>query len=198
MTMAIPAKQRWIVYAIAFVLALAAVSWAGGQDRADSRNAGAQSPPPERPARDAAADHAQADAIPEVRLDQLGKRAMQAPAGDPFQPQSWDPPVERTIKRALPPPRPQAPALPFAYLGKMMDGETMTVFLAKQDRNYIVRAGDTLDGDYRVAKVDNDGLELVYLPLGVKQTLQFGATPAAAPSAKPRKPQSNDDDDEDE
>ena len=194
--MAIPAKQRWIVYAITFAFALMAVRWAGGQDRTDSRNASAQSPRPERAARDTAADRA--DALPEVRLDQLGKRAMQAPAGDPFQAQSWDPPVERTIKRALPPPRPQAPALPFAYLGKMMDGDTMTVFLAKQDRNYIVRAGDTLDGDYRVAKVDDDGLELVYLPLGVKQTLQFGATPAAAPSAKAQKPRSNDDDDEDD
>jgi len=195
--MAIPAKQRWIVYVIAFALALLAVRWAGGQDRADSRNAGAQSPRPERPARDTAADNAKAEALPEVRLDQLGKRPTLAPAGDPFQPRSWDPPVERTVKRALPPPRPQAPALPFAYLGKMMDGDTMTVFLAKQDRNYIVRAGDTLDGDYRVAKVDNDGLELVYLPLGVTQTLQFGAT-AAAPSAKAQKPRSNDDDDEDD
>jgi len=195
--MAVPAKQRWIVYVIAFALALLAVRWAGGQDRADSRNAGAQSPRPERPARDTAADNAKAEALPEVRLDQLGKRPTLAPAGDPFQPRSWDPPVERTVKRALPPPRPQAPALPFAYLGKMMDGDTMTVFLAKQDRNYIVRAGDTLDGDYRVAKVDNDGLELVYLPLGVTQTLQFGAT-AAAPSAKAQKPRSNDDDDEDD
>ena len=195
--MAIPAKQRWIVYVIAFALALLAVRWAGGQDRADSRNAGAQSPRPERPARDTAADNAKAEVLPEVRLDQLGKRPTLAPAGDPFQPRSWDPPVERTVKRALPPPRPQAPALPFAYLGKMMDGDTMTVFLAKQDRNYIVRAGDTLDGDYRVAKVDNDGLELVYLPLGVTQTLQFGAT-AAAPSAKAQKPRSNDDDDEDD
>ena len=195
--MAVPAKQRWIVYVIAFALALLAVRWAGGQDRADSRNAGAQSPRPERPARDTAADNAKAEALPEVRLDQLGKRPTLAPAGDPFQPRSWDPPVERTVKRALPPPRPQAPALPFAYLGKMMDGDTMTVFLAKQDRNYIVRAGDTLDGDYRVAKVDNDGLELVYLPLGVTQTLQFGTTPAA-PSAKAQKPRSNDDDDEDD
>jgi len=195
--MTVPAKQRWIVYVIAFALALLAVRWAGGQDRADSRNAGAQSPRPERPARDTAADNAKAEALPEVRLDQLGKRPTLAPAGDPFQPRSWDPPVERTVKRALPPPRPQAPALPFAYLGKMMDGDTMTVFLAKQDRNYIVRAGDTLDGDYRVAKVDNDGLELVYLPLGVTQTLQFGAT-AAAPSAKAQKPRSNDDDDEDD
>jgi hypothetical protein len=198
MTMAIPAKQRWIVYAVAFALALVAVRWAGGQDRADPRNAGAQSPRPERPARDTAADHARVEATPEVRLDQLGKRAMPAPTGDPFQPQSWDPPVERTVKRVVPPPRPQAPALPFAYLGKMVDGETTIVFLAKQERNYAVRAGDTLDGDYHVAKVDNDGLELVYLPLGVKQTLQFGAT--AAPSAnpqKPQKPQSNDDDDDD-
>jgi len=196
MTMAIPAKQRWIVYVTAFALALVAVRWAVGQDRTDSRNASAQSPRPERPARDTAADRA--DALPEVRLDQLGKRTTLAPASDPFQPRSWDPPVERTVKRALPPPRPQAPALPFAYLGKMMDGDTMTVFLAKQDRNYIVRAGDTLDGDYHVAKVDNNGLELVYLPLGIKQTLQFDVTPAAAPGVKPRKPQSNDDDDDDD
>ena len=189
--MAIPARQRWIVYALALALALVAARWAGGQDRADGRNAGGQTA---RPARDATPDAARTEALPEVRLDRLGKRVAPAPAGDPFQSQSWDPPVEKTARRNLPPPRPEAPPIPFAYMGKMVDDATTIVFLRRQDRNYIVRAGDTIDGTYRVEKVGDDALELVYLPLGARQALPFAPTDAL-PSVKPNKPMADEDDD---
>lgn len=189
--MAIPARQRWIVYAVALALALVAARWAGGQDGAEARNAGLQSA---RPARDATPDAARAEALPEVRLDRLGKRVAPAPAGDPFQAQSWNPPVESMPRRNLPPPRPEAPPIPFAYMGKMVDDATTIVFLSRQDRNYVVRAGDTIDGTYRVEKVGDDALELVYLPLGARQALPFA--PAGAPQgAKPYKPMADEDDD---
>jgi hypothetical protein len=195
MTMAIPAKQRWIVYAIALALALTAVRWAGGQDRAEPRNAFAsQADRPDRPTRDALA---KAEAVPGVRLDLLERRAVTSPAGDPFQARSWEPKLI-ALPRNLPPPPPQAPPLPFTYLGKMVDGEKMTVFLARQDRNYIVRAGDTLDGAYRVEAIEEEGLALTYLPLGTRQTLAFAATPAV-PSGKPAmraRTQTDEDDDE--
>ncbi len=40
--MAIPAKQRWIIYAVALALTLVAVRWAGGQDGAENSVAAAR------------------------------------------------------------------------------------------------------------------------------------------------------------
>ena len=200
--MAIPVRQRWVVYAIVLLLALTAVRWAGGQDRAEPRTTVAyQAERPERPAREAPAVPGTADAVLEVRLDQLERRAAAAPAGDPFQARSWEP-LQPATPRYVPPPPPQAPPLPFAYLGRMVDDGQTTVFLVRQDRNYIVRLGDTLDGAYRVDSIEEHKLVLTYLPLGAEQTLPFGATPAPASAApKPRgkaASQAADDEDDDE
>jgi len=196
--MAIPARQRWVVYAIVLLLTLTAVKWAGGQDRAEPRVAVAyQAERPERLVREAPPAAGKAEAAPEVWLDRLERRAAAAPVGDPFQARSWEP-EQPAVRPIVPPPPPQAPPLPFTYFGKMVDGEKTTVFLARLDRNYVVRLGDTLDGTYRVEKIEEDGLALTYLPLGTQQTLPFGATPVPA-SAKP-KPRAarRDDEDDDE
>ena len=204
MTMAIPAKQRWIIYALALALTLVAVKWAGGQDRAENGAAAArQADEAAKPARGAPAVGAAAERIPELRLDLLGSRTSPAPAGDPFQARSWAPPPDAEApRRRLPPPPPQAPPLPFAYMGKLVEDATTTVFLSRQDRNYVVRAGDTIDGTYRVERVGDDGLVVTYLPLKIQQTLPFGearpapalATAAAGARAPKRLP---DDEDED-
>jgi len=192
--MAIPAKQRWVFYAIVLVLTLTAVRWAGGQDRAEPRTTVAyQAERPDRPARDAAT---KAEAVPEVRLDRLERRAAASPAGDPFRARSWEPELV-AVRRNLPPPPPQAPPLPFTYLGRMIDDEKTTVFLTRQDRNYVVRLGDTLDGTYRVENIAEEGLVLTYLPLGAEQTLPFGAAPVPA-SAKPRPRRAVQDDEDDD
>ena len=91
--------------------------------------------------------------------------------------------------------------MPFAYLGKLVEDATTTVFLARQDRNYIVRAGDTIDGTYRVERIGDDALVVTYLPLKIQQTLPFGepgAAPARAPAAAGARPQKRMPDDEDD
>jgi hypothetical protein len=196
MIMAIPARQRWILYVLALAFTLAAVRWAGGQDRTEPGPA-AEASRAERPVREAPADAARPEALPEVRLDQLVKRTAPTPNGDPFQPQSWAP-QEQAVRRALPPPRPQAPPLPFAYLGKLVEEATTTVFLAKQDRNYIVRPGDTIDGTYRIEEVGDEAVVLVYLPLKTRQTLRLTATPGPVPAgARPPKAMPDDEEDDD-
>jgi hypothetical protein len=132
-----------------------------------------------------------------VRLDLLERRAAASPAGDPFEARSWEPRLV-AAPRNLPPPPPQAPPVPFTYLGKMIDGEKMTVFLARQDRNYVVRPGDTLDGAYRVEAIEEEGLALTYLPLGTRQTLAFGATPAVLSPKPATRARTQADEDEDE
>ncbi len=76
---------------------------------------------------------------------------------------------------AAPPPPPQAPPLPFAYLGKLAEGDNTTVFLSMGDRNLVVRTGDVIDNNYRVEEVTDAAVVLTYLPLTMKQTLPIGA-----------------------
>lgn len=199
--MAIPAKQRWVVYAIVLALTLTVMRWAGGQDRGDPRTVVAyQAERLERPAREGSAAPGPADAVLAVQLDLLERRAAPAPAGDPFGARSWEP-EQPAVKRYVPPP-PQAPPLPFTYLGKMVDDGKTTVFLTKEDRNYLVRVGETLDGTYRVESIAEEGLVLTYLPLRQVQTLAFGTAPVPVlASAKPqqqrsRKPAAEDEDDD--
>jgi len=199
MTMAIPAKQRWIVYLVALALTLAAVKWAGGQDAAE-----AQAPAADRrdvgapAARDAPAPAARTERVPALQLERLGPRAPVAPAGDPFQARSWAPAPDPGAEVRHPAPRPQAPPLPFAYMGRMVDDGTTTVFLAKDDRNFVARTGETLDGTYRVEKIDESGMVVTYLPLKIKQTLSFGDTDGATGSKREtRAPKRADDDDDD-
>jgi hypothetical protein len=203
MTMAIPAKQRWILYCVALALTLIAVRWAGGQDPANSRAAGAsRGNEAARPAREASASTAATEQVPELRLDRLGTRSPAAPAGDPFQARSWAPPPDPEATRPRPPPRPQAPPLPFTYMGKMMDGNTIVVFLANEDRNYVARVGETLDGTYRVERIADNELVVTYLPLKIKQTLPLGgdtgtaSASAPAPRAQGRAARRNDEDDD--
>ena len=201
--MAIPAKQRWILYCVALALTLIAVRWAGGQDPADSRTAAtSKANEAARPAREASASPATTEEVPELRLDRLGTRAPAAPAGDPFQARSWAPAPDPEVARPRPPPRPQAPPLPFAYMGKMVDGNTTVVFLANEDRNYVARVGETLDGTYRVERIADNELVVTYLPLKIKQTLPFGGDTGTASAPVPgSKPQSRgarrDDEDDD-
>ena len=202
--MAIPAKQRWIIYAVALALTLVAVRWAGGQDGAENGVAAArQADEAAKPARGAPAGAAATERVPEVRLDLLGSRTSPAPAGDPFQARSWAPAPEPepASRRRLPPPPPQAPPLPFAYIGKLVEDATTTVFLARQDRNYVVRAGDTIDGTYRVERIADEALVVTYLPLKIQQTLPFsvpGPAPAPAVAAAGARSQKRMPDDEDD
>jgi hypothetical protein len=199
MTMPIPAKQRWVIYVIALALTLVAVKWAGGQDRTDDGLAAARwTDEAVKPARVAPASTAAAEGLPELRLDRLASRTSPAPAGDPFQTRSWEPapaPVQTSRRRAPPP---QAPPLPFAYMGKLVEDTTTTVFLARQDRNYIVRAGDTVDGTYRVETVGEDALEFLYLPFKARQTLPLTAPAAPAPAPAAAQPKKRVPDDEDD
>lgn len=72
------------------------------------------------------------------------------------------------------PPPPAAPPLPFTYLGKLVEEGVLTVFLTRQDRNYVIKAGDVIDGTYRVDTINPSTLTLTYLPLDIKQSMSLG------------------------
>ena len=100
-----------------------------------------------------------------------GTAASKVP--DLFPPQSWDPPPPPAAV-APPPPPPVAPPLPYVFIGKLVEGDVTTVFLAREDRNFAVKAGDTLEGSYRIDEIKGELMILTYLPLSQKQSIPIG------------------------
>jgi hypothetical protein len=98
------------------------------------------------------------------------------PAVDPFARRSFAPHVEAA--RAAPG-TPTAPALPFRYLGKMIEDGELQVFLARGDESYTLREGQKkgqkVDEHYRVDKVTQNRITFTYLPLKIQQTLEIPA-----------------------
>jgi hypothetical protein len=90
-----------------------------------------------------------------------------APAADPFAPKDFAP---RQGQQAAAPARPEAPPLPFRYLGKLIEDGKLSVFLANGEESLAVTAGARI-GDYRVDKVTESEIQFTYLPLKTKQSL---------------------------
>ncbi|MDB5811371.1 MAG: type secretion system, translation initiation factor [Betaproteobacteria bacterium] len=126
------------------------------------------------PARPSAAAQAGAssESLPEIDLSRLDVQKSDAPITDAFEPRSWVPPAPRIKMTPAPP---QAPPLPFIYVGKMMEDGRIVVFLSSQDRNYAVRSGDRLDGNYQVDDIKPTMMLLTYLPLNLQQSLAIGS-----------------------
>ena len=91
---------------------------------------------------------------------------------DLFPSQTWyiPPPPPKPV----PPPPPQAPPLPFRFLGLWEESGQAAVFVSDGPRDLILRAGDTVDGRYKVERVGHGVVRLVYLPLNQTQTLSYG------------------------
>lgn len=173
--MAISRRARWLGYVMLLAMTLAAARWAGGQD-----------PPagpvrPERAERPSGSRDVASEPLPELAIDKLGRRAPAASAKDLFPATSWEQQARaEQLKnnpppKPAPPPPPQAPPLPFTYMGKMIEDGKVTVFLVRGDRNVIARAGDTIEGVYRVDSIDDRFVQFTYLPLNQTQQLAFGA-----------------------
>lgn len=92
---------------------------------------------------------------------------------DLFAAQSWKPPPPPPAKLVTPPPLPpQAPPLPFKYVGRWADDQGETVFLASGERVQSVRAGQRLE-QWRLDKVSPDSLVFTYLPLDQQRSLRL-------------------------
>ncbi len=71
-------------------------------------------------------------------------------------------------------PPPAAPPLPFTYMGKLMSGGDLAVFLVQGERNLVVHEGDTIDSLYRVERISEADITLLFLPLNQRQTIPIG------------------------
>ncbi|MDO8314896.1 MAG: secretion system X translation initiation factor [Rugosibacter sp.] len=91
-------------------------------------------------------------------------------AGDLFASHSWQPPPPPPPKPAAP----KAPPLPFLYLGKVLEGGEILVFLGQGTRTHLLRRGDVL-AEYKIDEITPTEITFVYLPLNQKQHLTFGS-----------------------
>lgn len=93
-----------------------------------------------------------------------------------FQPKTWYTPPPPPSVSSLPPPPPSAPALPFTFVGRMIDENNIVLFLSNNGRQYTVKENDVLDNTYRLEKITNNNAVLTYLPMNIQQTLAFNST----------------------
>jgi len=120
-------------------------------------------------------------ATPAVSILRLREREPYvAPKGDArrnfslFGVTGWEPPPPKVA--AGPPAAPQAPPLPYSYLGKKFEAGRWEVYLALGEDARVVRPHTRLDEQYRVDTISPPTLSLTYLPLMQVQTLNIGTT----------------------
>lgn len=165
--MAMTARTRWLILGSVLTATLAAMVWVDDQ-------------PPQAPVTPAAVKKNKAgNPVIKAQNLRLALEHIQRTHGaeaeqiqDVFKAKSWY--VPPPPPKPVPPPPPAPPPLPFKYMGKLLDGGNLTVFITKQDRNYAVKAGDTIEGAYRVDSVEAQRVLFTYLPLNMQQTLVIG------------------------
>jgi hypothetical protein len=159
----------------ALVATLLAAQWVSGEDGGtDPNQAGGE----ETPAAETRASKTRApsEAPSEVmeaeglELERLERRKFSSQAGDIFRQQSWAPPPPPPDPDNPPPP-PPPPPLQFKYLGKIIEGDEIRVFLALAERNYILKPGENINSQYRMDAVTDNSITFTYLPLNAKQAL---------------------------
>lgn len=103
----------------------------------------------------------------DIDLAKLEARVDEGAKIDAFAPKSFSPVVP---PQAGPTAKREAPPLPFRYIGKMVDGGKLAVFLANGAESYTVTEGERV-GDYRVDQISDAEIRFTYLPMKAKQTL---------------------------
>lgn len=187
--MRLTARQRWLLYLLAAVatgLAMLAGDGRPVDDVVLPVVRGAQAPGGAAPGAPAAGSEA---ALPAPDAGGattllLRPRTIEAPLSDPFATSLPAMPMAEAAAaaaRAAATPAPAAaPALPFAYLGRWREQGRNWVFVARDGQTHRIGGPGPLDADYAVQAIDEQRIELVYLPLGMVQTLRLDQPAAAA------------------
>jgi hypothetical protein len=103
----------------------------------------------------------------DLDVAKLAARADDGAKVDAFAQRDFAPPAPAEAHAAA---KREAPALPFRYLGKMLDHGKLAVFLANGNDSVIAKAGERV-GDYRIESVTEAAVVFTYLPMKTKQTL---------------------------
>lgn len=167
--MRMPTKREWTLLALVPVVMFVAA----GADFGDSNDAVAVAEVTRAGKTKAELSHV-ADAG-DLDPSRLRREANVSETGNAFESKSWYvPPPPPPPPKPLPPPPPTAPPLPFTYLGRYEEATKPVIFLVRGDRVLLVKAGDVIEGTYRVEGIAGTVLGLTYLPLNIRQNLDIG------------------------
>jgi len=176
---ATPQRRRWALLlpmlGLAAWLALFGDKTPAGTAKA-ARNVAAA--PPSTPPRTQAARR---DAVAAEPVEALRARAApegeRRPAADLFAVAAWrqpPPPPPPPAPAVQPKAAPTLPPLGYRVLGKKEEDNTWEVYLGRDDMSFIARAGDTLEGQCRVDRIEPPAMTLTHLPSGLPLTLPIG------------------------
>ena len=115
---------------------------------------------------------------PSLRLDRLqahapAPSAASSDAAPLFGVQSWQPPPPPPPSPP-PPAEPELPPFPYTYMGGLTDERGRTAFFNRGDRVLALRAGETVDGAFRVDHLDETSMTVTYVPLNKSADLPLG------------------------
>jgi hypothetical protein len=111
-------------------------------------------------------------ALLELDLARMKKVPVEDEVEDAFAERSWQPPPPPAVKA-----EPVVPPLPFSYLGRMVDGDQVVLFLARQGQSREARAGDTLDRVWRIDEIGERAVKFTFLPLEKQRVLTLEPAP---------------------
>lgn len=97
-----------------------------------------------------------------------------------FEAKSWYSLHVQPARAYIPPPQAVTPPLPFSFIGRMIDGKEVTIFLSGNGHQYIAKENDVLDETYRVDKISEGVAVLTYLPTNSQQNLPFNSSLAGS------------------
>lgn len=167
--------MRRMVLGLAFVATLVAVYFA---PRADSSSVVTPAKPSANAVRETTGSRRAGEHAVAAAMDlQIRPRSPDQDWGNIFVSQTWTPPPElvKPVKEVvIAPPPPEAPALPFQFLGRLVEDGKTAYFLQFNDRNLVMRPGDSVDQTYTLDSIEGGTLTFTYLPLNKKQTLVVG------------------------
>ena len=91
----------------------------------------------------------------------------------PLAPPLSPPPSVPTVEPL--PLQPTAPPVPYRYLGRIQDNNgPWRAFLLKGNEIKIAEVGDMLEDIYRIEKISDDKIDLMYLPMNMQTVLVMG------------------------
>jgi hypothetical protein len=132
-----------------------------------------------------AADRPKPASVASTALPNISSRAANPEVSQAFEQHTWTPQQPKRIPKpqSIAPvlvevsPTPQAPPLPFRYLGRYVEADQTIVFLAHNDQNLALKVGETFSINYKLDEIKTNALTFTYLPLNAKQSLDIGSTP---------------------
>lgn len=166
-------NRRKLLWSVALASTVAAIVWVSGNDAEIAAPATREHRSSDK--RPATRANNASKELPVLSLNELKTRGLGDMKTDLFAAKSWYVPPPPPPPQ--PPPKPTAPPLPFAFLGRMIEGDHAAVFVSMQDRNQVVRVGDVIQSSWRVDAIEATRMKLTYLPLNENQYLALGAAP---------------------